>query len=416
MRPGLTRVRGLRRDPRYDATDRSHTLVANPHRDSVRTVAFTARALNGTFTVRSPDFRIARGGGSDLSRVLRSLVHSRAGVIAAVGWLAFVLATQRWRPWSDGVRLQYATDVRAYEAIARAAPGFPSIRIQAPHADRWVPEWVVGEAHRLFSFELHTMYYAATGLALALAIAALVALLRQRRTGSAATALVIGAFVASAYPFRYLVEAPGMLTDALFVCGLAFAVLAFESVSPTLLVAGLVIATLGRQTGVPLLPVVAAAVLTDRRWRRRRAATAVLVVVLPLLAYLIPHETSRSFSDSSGRGLVGMTVGGDWAPRALVEHVARCAIALAIPAALLAVGWLRGRRAPLWGPLAFGLCVVAQALVLAPDWSHAEPRLAGLALPALVLAAAPSLDAAQLGIGEAATAAIGIALASLHHL
>lgn len=338
------------------------------------------------------------------------------GAVALLGWLGFVLATERWRPWSDAVRLQYATDVEEYETIARAAPGFPSVRIQTPHADRWVPEWVVGEVHRLVSLGLHATYAVATALVLAVTIGAMLATLRRLRVGWAAGALVIGAFVASAYPFRYLVEAPGMLTDALFVCGLALAVLAFESVSPVLLVVGLVVATLGRQTGIPLAVVAVVAVLVDRRWRRRRVATAILAVVLPVLAYVIPHVTSHSFSDRSGRGLVGMTVGGDWAPHAFATHVGRCAIVLGIPAALLAVGWFRGRRAPLWGPLALGLCVVAQGLVLAPDWSHAEPRLVGLALPALAIAAAPGLDAARLGAGEAAVAALGIALASLHHL
>lgn len=344
------------------------------------------------------------------------LLHPGPAALAALGWLGFVLATERWRPWSDAIRLQYATDVGEYETIARAAPGFPPVRIQTPHADRWVPQWLVGEAHRLVSLDLHTAYAAATGLVIAVAIVALIATLQRLNVGGVATVLVIGAFVASAYPFRYLVEAPGMLTDALFVCGLALAVLAFETVNPALLVAALVIATLGRQTGVPLLVVVAAAVWLDGRWRPQRVPTAILVIVLPVLAYVIPHETSRSFAQGNGDSLMRMTIGGDWTPRGFVDHVARCAIALAVPAALLAVGWFRGRRAPLWGPLAFGLCVVAQALVLAPDWSHAEPRLAGLALPALLVAAAPGLDAARLGLGEAVVAGVGVALASLHHL
>ena len=335
---------------------------------------------------------------------------------AVLGWFGFVLATERWRPWSDAIRLRYATDVGEYETIARAAPGFPSVRIQTPHADRWVPEWLVGETHKLLGVALHTAYAAATGLVVAVTIAALVATLHRLHASRPTAVLVIGAFVASAYPLRYLVEAPGMVTDALFVCGLAVAVLAFETVSPALLVAGLVVATFGRQTGVPLLIVVAAAVLLDRRWRARRWWTAALVIVVPLLAYVVPHETSRSFAQGKGDSLTRMTIGGNWTAHSFATHVARCAIVLGVPAALLAVGWLRGRRAPLWAPLAFGLCVVAQALVLAPDWSHAEPRLVGLALPALLIAAVRGLDAARLGVGEAAVAAVGIALASLHHL
>lgn len=344
------------------------------------------------------------------------LVWLRPPVVAAIGWLAFVLVTERWRPWGDAVRLQYATDVDEYETIARAAPHFPSVRIQAPHADRWIPEWVVGEIHNILPLGLHEAYSLVTFVTVGATIAAVVAALQRLRPGRAAGALAVGIVVASAYPVRLLFEAPGMTTDALFVFGLALAVLAFEGAQPVLLVAALVVATLGRQTAVPLAVVVAVAVALDPRWRPVRRWVAPLVVIGSGLAYAIPHQVSQSFADNSGRSLIGMTIGGDWSPHAAAAHLGRCAIVLVVPAALLAVSWFRGRRAPLWGPLAFGLCVVAQGVALAPDWSHAEPRLVGLALPALAVAAAPGLEAARLRAGEAMAVAFGIALASLHHL
>jgi len=179
---------------------------------------------------------------------------------------------------------------------------------------------------------------------------------------------------------------------------------------------GLVAATLGRQNGLPLAVVAAAAILLDARWRARRWVYAALAIVVPVVVYVVPHEASRSWSDDSGRGLLGMTVGGSWGGHSGIGHLARCAVAIAIPAALLAVGWVRTRRAPLWAPLALGVCVVAQAVALAPDWSHAEPRLAGLALPALAIAAVPCLTGAHLRTREAAIAAVGIGLASFHHI
>lgn len=339
-----------------------------------------------------------------------------AGVLATTGWLAFVLATERWRPWSDAIRLQYATDVEEYETIARAAPGFPSVRIQTPHADRWVPEWLVGALHNAFGVGLHPTYAVCTAIVVAGSIATVFVAARRLTTDARVVAVVVGAFVASAYPVRYLLDAPGMLTDALFVLGLALATLALVKIDERLLVAALVLAAFGRQTAVPLAVVAAGIVLVDASWRAHRTRTAVLAVVLPVLAYVVPHETSSSFAKPNGHGLIGMTVGGDWTPRSFASHVARCAVALAVPAALLAVGWIRGRRAPLWGPFALGVCVVAQAFVLAPDWSHAEPRLVGLALPALLVAAAPGLAAARLTLREAVVVAAGIALASLHHL
>ena len=339
-----------------------------------------------------------------------------AGLPATAGWLAFVLATERWRTWGDGVRLLYASDIEDYETMARAAPGLPSVQVQAPHADRWVPAWAAGTIHAELGVGLHAAFALLTASAVALTIAAVYVAVR-RATGDAPTVgLVVGALVASAYPVRYLLDAPGMLTDALFVLGLAGATLALVLADARLLVAALVVATLGRQTGVPVALVAAVVVLLDPRWRSHRIRTAALAAVLPVLAYLGPHLASSSFSDTSGRGLVAMTVGGSWTAHSTVSHVARCAIVLAVPAALLAVGVVRGRRPPSWGPLALGACVVVQALALAPDWSHAEPRLAGLALPALLVAAAPGLASARLTRREWTAVAVGIALASLHHL
>lgn len=346
----------------------------------------------------------------------RSLAVATPYAAIAAGWIAFVAVTERWRPWGDSVRLTYATDVEEYETIARAAPGFPSVRIQAPHADRFPVHWTIGELHRLLSIGLHPLYWVATGVAVAGTLAAVHASLGALRASRTTYALVFGAVAASAYPTRYLLDAPGMLTDALFVLGLALAVHGFATGRFGAVLVGLAVATLGRQNGIPLAVVAAVALLVEPRWGRRRWTYAAAAVALPVVLYVVPHETSRSWSDTSGRGLLGMTVGGSWGGREGVAHLGRCAVAVAIPAGLIALGWLRTRRAPLWTPLALGACVVAQAVALAPDWSHAEPRLAGLAVPALAVAAVPCLTGARIGARGAWVAAAGIALASFHHI
>lgn len=349
---------------------------------------------------------------------IRSRSRAAATPYAAIatGWLAFVVVTEHWRPWGDSVRLNYATDVEEYETIARAAPGFPSVRIQAPHADRFPVHWTVGELHDLLAVGLHPLYWIATGLAVVGMLVTVHASLAALRASRTTYALVFGAVAASAYPMRYLLDAPGMLTDALFVLGLAVVVHGFVSGRFELVLAGLAAATLGRQNGVPLAVVAAVAVALEPRWRTRRWAYSALAIAVPVVLYVVPHEASASWSDTSGRGLLGMTVGGGWGGREGVAHLGRCAVAVAVPAALLVLGWVRTRRTPLWTPLALGACVVAQAVVLAPDWSHAEPRLAGLGLPALAVAAVPSLTGARLGSRGAALAVVGIALASFHHI
>jgi hypothetical protein len=334
---------------------------------------------------------------------------SRAGI--AGGWLAFVAATEHWRPWSDGIRLKYATDIREYATIARAAPGFPSKTIQASHADRFPAPWLVGELHNLTGLGVHAMFWIVTGVVLAATVLAVHLTLVALRTTLGVYAVVLGALIASAYPFRLLLDAPGMLTDAIFLLGLSLAVLAFVTDRAWLVVTGIAVAELGRQDAVPLAVVVAVVFVL-----RRRLAWATFIVAAPVALYLAAHRLSQSFSDRSGRGLVGMTFGGDWAPHAFASHVARVAVVVAVPAAFLVLGRLRSHARPLFIPLTLGATVVAEALALAPDWSHAEPRLAGLALPALVVAAVPVLERAQLTTRQIALCCFGVALASLHHI
>jgi hypothetical protein len=329
----------------------------------------------------------------------------------AGGWIAFVLATEHWRPWGDGIRLRYATDIVDYTRISRAAPGFPTTPIQAPHADRFPAPWLVGELHNITGVGLHAMYGVATGICLVATLVVLHASLQALRASVRVYALSLGAVIASAYPMRLLIDAPGMLIDALFVFCLALAAFAFVTGRLWLVVISLSVAEVGRQDALPLAVVAALLLLLHRRY-----GVALLAAACPAIVYVVAHRASQSFSDRSGRGIVGMTVGGDWSPHAFGVHMGRLLVVVAIPIALFALGYLRSRSRPLVDPLVLGVTVVAEAFVLAPDWSHAEPRLAGLALPALAIGAVPMLERAALTVRQTVLCCFGIAVASLHHL
>lgn len=332
----------------------------------------------------------------------------------ALGWLGVVLATEDWRPWSDGVRLKYATDIEEYATIARAAPGFPAEKIQASHADRFPAPWLVGELHKLTGLGIHTMFAIVTALVLVATFATVHLALRTLRASIATYAIVFGLVAATPYPVRLLLDAPGMLTDAVFVLGLVVAILGFIRGDSWLVVVGLGVTAIGRQDAVPLAVVAALAVLFTMRHRRR--LVAFLTLAVPVCIYIITHEASSSFSDRSGRSVLSMSVGGDWSPHGTLSHIGRVAIVLALPTVVLVVAWLRSGVSPLVVPLVLGITVAGEALALAPDWSHAEPRLAGLAIPALALAAPLMLERAGLRAREAWLACLGITLASFHHI
>lgn len=333
----------------------------------------------------------------------------RASIL--VGWAVFVCATENWRPWADGIRLQYATDELQYETIARAAPGLPDVKIDPAHADRFAAHWLVGElAHGLHA-GLHPVYWSATGVVLVAMLITVALTLRDLAAPWQAEVLVLGAVAASAYPVRFALVAPGMLSDTLFVLGLTVTVWGAVTRRPPLAIGGLALATVGREMGVVLGIVVACIWLLEPR--TRRWAPAALLV--PAVLFTIFRSVATSFSEHA-RGVLGMTVAGSWTLHTGLSHAGRAAVAVALVSSVVALAWWRGKRAPLLMPLALGAAVVAQALVLAPDWTHSEPRLAGAAVPALAVAAVPGLAHASLRGYEVAVAALGIALASLHHL
>ena len=336
---------------------------------------------------------------------------------APAAWLAFVLLTQSWNPWAEGIERQYASDVTSYETIARAAPGLPDTDVPLQHAERFVPHWLVGAVAGAAGLPLHDLYRAATALVLLALVLVVDATLVAARTAARARALALGLLVASAYPVHYLLAAPGMLADAVFLLGLAVVLLGFARGDFRVVLAGLVVGTLGRQNMAPLGLAAAVWVAYAPAWRGRRLAYAAACAVVPGILYLALHEAAQTFAQPENAPLTTITVVGSLdQPAALAQHVGRTALALAVPLAVVAVAAAPRKGLPP-GPLLLAACVVAETLALGPDWTaHNEPRLAALALPALAVAAGPLLSRLDPTPVQTAAVAVGTALASLHHL
>ena len=336
---------------------------------------------------------------------------------SGLGWVAFVLVTQSWRPWNEGITRQYATDIISYERIARAAPGFPSGRVDLQHAERFVPHWLVGVLADAANLPLHDVYRVATGLALLALFAVVDATLAAARVGRQAHVLALGLLIASAYPVHYLLAAPGMFQDAVFLLGLAVVLLGFAVGRFPLVLTGLLVGTLGRQNMVPLGLAVAAWIWWAPAWRGRRTLYAATAAIAPAVLYVVLHEVSAGFAQRHDPVSSITVLGSLGDPRALVEHVARTVLSLLVPLAVLVGAALRAPGRLPRGPLLLGGLILGETLVLGPTWAaHSEPRLAALALPPIVVAAGVLLSRAPLDTWRAATVAVCIALASMHHL
>jgi hypothetical protein len=337
--------------------------------------------------------------------------------LAVLGlWSALALVVQRWATIADGIREQYAFDVSYYEVIARAAPSFPDERVLRPYAERFPAHWLVGTLADLTGASLQSVYRVVGFVFVAAAVVATHAAIRTLRLDPRAHAVALGLLAASAYPLHYLLAAPGMLSDGLFLAGLATILLGFVRGRLALVVGGLVLATLGRQTAVPVALVAAVWVAVAPAWRSRRVPAVVATLAAPGAVYLVLRTVGAGFAsphigDVHDLTIVGFLV----SPSLFAEHLARTVLGIAVPAALVLGLWWRTRAHLPRGTLLVAAVIVAQPFVLGPSSAgDNETRLAALALPALALAAGALLAHIRLGDREAAVLIGAIAFAGLH--
>jgi hypothetical protein len=332
-------------------------------------------------------------------------------------WAGFVAAVQRWPSWAEGVRVQYAADMDVYEVIARAAPGLPDTDVLRAYAQRFPVHWLIGVAHDVTDVPLHTLYRVAAIACVALILVAMHVALTALGLDARAYALSLGVVAASAYPVHYLLAAPGMLSDGVFVLGLSVMLVGFVRGGLWVALAGLALATVGRQSALPLGVAAAAWAAFLPAWRPLRFRAAACFLLVPAAIYGVLQIASDSFSAPRSAGIDDLTVIGFFTGvEPLADHVGRVALGIAVPAALVAGAWLRTRGEAPWGPLIVAAAVAGQPLVLGPLANASnEPRLAGLAAPAFAVAAAMLLRGAVLGRAETLVCAAAIAAAGLHH-
>lgn len=340
-----------------------------------------------------------------------------AHLVVLVLWAGFVAAVQRWPSWAEGVRVQYAADMDVYEVIARAAPGLPDTDVLRAYAQRFPVHWLIGVAHDVTDVPLHTLYRVAAIACVALILVAMHVALTALGLDARAYALSLGVVAASAYPVHYLLAAPGMLSDGVFVLGLSVMLVGFVRGGLWVALAGLALATVGRQSALPLGVAAAAWAAFLPAWRPLRFRAAACFLLVPAAIYGVLQIASDSFSAPRSAGIDDLTVIGFFTGvEPLADHVGRVALGIAVPAALVAGAWLRTRGEAPWGPLIVAAAVAGQPLVLGPLANASnEPRLAGLAAPAFAVAAAMLLRGAVLGRAETLVCAAAIAAAGLHH-
>jgi hypothetical protein len=392
-------------------------------------------------------------GPSGVAERPSSSTPGRAGWLAAVpGWgttvaiitslLAFLAATNHWMTFQAGLVYAHADDEIAYLKLAKAFPGFPDERIADQHTQRWPIHYFIGGIADTTGLGVETVYRVAA-IALAFAMLLTAAAVLRRIGASGATVLVSLAVVAlNPYALRYYGLAPAYLVDLVLDLGLALVLLGMVRRLPALVIAGLLIGTLARQTMLPVAPVVALWMALAPEWRdasgRIPRAWIAAAVLLPVILYAGAHAVAADFS-RPGVPFSRLTIldavldlpstAGD-----LLNHFAHIFNGLLAIMALLAATLMSTRLRELpalfWGSLAVGAVIVLQSAVLNPDpifndySSSNEPRLVALAMIPLAVAFASARGwVEQRGVRTLAqcvpqlVAIVALmAIGSLHHI
>ena len=345
----------------------------------------------------------------------------RFGVVGL--WILFTVATSHFRTWANLDATHLAIDDRQYEAIARAAPSLPSTKVSLEAAQRFPIHYAVGWLAHTSALPLHLVYFILSAAVLLGIVLFVDMILKRCKLDLVGYALLMGLLISSPYAFRYHLIAPGLMSDGVFMLGSAILVYGLMGRVSWAVIAGLSIALVGRQSALPLLPLVAIWPLLSPAWKsvgkQQRVAVAVAAPGLAALLYVIIDIASSPFARPYGRSITQTTIL-HWieslpgSAGSLAAHFGRAWLGIALPLAALvgsAVAY-RVRRSSIAGvyaALCVGVVVAAQGFALAAG--HNDLRYAALAIPALIMAAGPMMSSSPARWPVLVLVGIG----SLHH-
>jgi hypothetical protein len=147
-----------------------------------------------------------------------------------------------------------ADDVNSYLVMAKAAPSFPKERIAFHFAQRIIPHYTVGMLSHLSGLSVEQSYEICNFL-LVSAIVLLSSMLFQVTSGDIFLSFfLVSLALISPYSLRLNVLVAGLMADLVFILGLLISLLGIEKKSKLAILAGLLIATSGKQMSLLVLP------------------------------------------------------------------------------------------------------------------------------------------------------------------
>ena len=323
--------------------------------------------------------------------------------------IGFLLLSNRWLNWDAGKRFLLVEDVRSYELLAKSAPSLPAGDVPYHHAQRLFIHYIVGCFYKIFSLPIGVAYEIWAFL-IAGAIVFVVdrILLRLKLELDARTA-VLAVLLLNPYTFRYYFIVPGMIADLVFVLGLSITLLCLVDVSIGGLLAGLVLATLGRQAAILILPGILLWIIFTKPWQKfdiqKRllicASSVVAVIgVYRLTGMLVLPFTGAPQLTIHDFDLMTWITGPLFTASGLFEHILRVFLPFCFPFALMiGAGVLKyWKRLPaeFWaGSIMFAATLFQPLMVNPKSMGHNESRHAGVGFVIILIMSVYVLRAAN---------------------
>ena len=350
-------------------------------------------------------------------------------IIWALGLFMFVAATNRYGPAPEADAVP--GDAFVYLRLAAAAPGLPAPEgFALHHLQRIALPYTVGMLGRAVPVPLHTVFQAAA-LLFALTILLVASrTLRRLHVGGAAAAAALALMALNPWALRFTLRFPEMLPDLGFVLGLSLQLHGLVTRQPAGVITGQVAASLSRQTGLALIPVVVLWLWRDKDWQNtapsRRAALAGATAAAAAAIY---GATAWLMADVAAIDENAIHIAGLWSwLRAGPDMAILAAFFLSAtlaPLAAVALLVTPSRTPAVAEPkmvllvLAF-VCVAIQPVLGGPAVTGGNaPRLTALGLLPLCLAAGIALSRAGWPVGGRQWPLWGVVAAlaagSMHH-
>lgn len=368
------------------------------------------------------------------SSALNTSSNSRGVRNAVVAVVVFLATTNLYsNPVDDrAVYVSGFDDSFSYLSIAEAAPLLPDTVVRFHHAQRLAIPYAIGLAHDATGIGIHTLFLTVACVLGIGILMTLVMTLADLGVPAPVQILLLAIFGLNPWTYRPYLAFPELVDDLGFVFGLAVLVRGLTAGRPALVIGGQVVASLSRQTGLLLIPMVLLWLWQENDVRqsvssRRRIFSGAAAASVAIVIYLATSSLAAGFGTSNvnGEHLVGVW---RWAQSSFdARALAKFLVAAAEPIAILAILFIAfvflARRSPprkVWILIVGAGFIWAQPLLAGPEITGGNiQRLITLGLVPMVIAVAIILrDVRAFSSPSKATAgicAMSLLLASLHH-